>query len=68
MAPNIPDGLQQSHLSINPKAISDTIEHFTTAKSVKYDTQLIWCFGDDEVQVRSQEGSIDSKGLFFPIS
>lgn len=62
MAPNVPDSLEQSRLSIGPKAIKDIIDHFPTTRSAKSDPQLIWSFSDDEVQVRSQESSADSRG------
>ncbi|THH32490.1 hypothetical protein EUX98_g1666 [Antrodiella citrinella] len=62
MAPNVPDCLEQSRLSIGPKAIGDMIDHFPMSKSPKSDPQLIWSFSDDEVNVRSQESTPDSRG------
>ncbi|KAH8103973.1 Rad9-domain-containing protein [Cristinia sonorae] len=62
MAPNVPDSPVLSRLCIGPKAIKDIIEHFPVSKFTKVDLQLIWSFGDDEVQVRSQESSTDPRG------
>ncbi|KAG6844054.1 hypothetical protein H0H87_010135 [Tephrocybe sp. NHM501043] len=62
MAPGIPDALNESHLTIGPKALKDMIEHFPLARGVKSDPQLIWSFGEVEVELRSLESSIDVKG------
>jgi cell cycle checkpoint control protein RAD9A len=62
LAPSIPDGSNESRLTIGPKAVKDMIEHFPFAKGGKSDPQLIWSFGDSEVQLKSCETSIDSKG------
>ncbi|CAL1714621.1 unnamed protein product [Somion occarium] len=61
MAPNVPDSVEESNLSIPPKNLKDIIEHFNTAKVGKVDPQLIWTFDTDSVLVRSQE-SFNSKG------
>ena len=53
----------ESRLSIGPKALKDMIEHFPSVKGNKGDPQLIWSFGDSEVQIKSLETSIDTKGL-----
>lgn len=67
MAPQLPmpSPSYGSHLTIGPKALKDMIEHFPSAKgaSGKTDPQLVWCFGDEEVRVRSWETSVDSKGV-----
>ena len=62
MAPDTPDGSNESRSTIGPKALKDMIEHFPSAKGGKSDPQLIWNFGESEVQLKSWETSIDSKG------
>ncbi|KAK0461319.1 Rad9-domain-containing protein [Desarmillaria tabescens] len=62
MAPGIPDNSTESLLTIGPRAIRDMIEHFTSTKNGKSDPQLIWNFGQHEVEVKSLESSVDSKG------
>jgi cell cycle checkpoint control protein RAD9A len=61
-APGIPDGFNESRLTIGPKQLRDMLEHFPSAKGGKSDPKLIWSFGDTEVQLKSCETSIDSKG------
>jgi cell cycle checkpoint control protein RAD9A len=61
MAPGIPDGYNESRLNVGPKSVKNMIEHFVSAKGGKSDPQLIWSFGDTEVQLKSWETSIDSK-------
>lgn len=63
MAPGIPDAINESNLTIGPKALKDMIEHFPLARGVASDPQLIWSFGDVEVELRSLESSSDTKGL-----
>lgn len=41
------------------------IEHFTSTKNGKSDPQLVWNFGQHEVEVKSLESSVDSKGKSF---
>ncbi|KAG6902745.1 hypothetical protein C0995_011893 [Termitomyces sp. Mi166 len=62
MAPGILDAINESNLTIGPKTLKDMIEHFPLARGVKSDPQLIWSFGDAEVELRSLESSIDTKG------
>ncbi|KAK0225862.1 Rad9-domain-containing protein [Armillaria fumosa] len=62
MAPGIPDNTTESFLTIGPRAIKDMIEHFASTKNAKSDPQLIWNFGQHEVEVKSLESSVDSKG------
>ena len=62
LAPDIPDGFNESRLTMGPKSVREMIEHFPSAKGGKSDPQLIWSFGDTEVQLKSWETSIDSKG------
>ncbi|KAG6885925.1 hypothetical protein C0993_007943, partial [Termitomyces sp. T159_Od127] len=62
MAPGIPDAINESNLTIGPKALKDMIEHFPLARGVASDPQLIWSFGDVEVELRSLESSNDTKG------
>jgi hypothetical protein len=57
-----PNNPVQSRLSIGPKALKDMMEHFPSVKGNKGDPQLIWSFGDSEVQIKSLETSIDMKG------
>lgn len=67
MAPGLPDAINESNLTIGPKAVKDMIEHFPLAKGAKSDPQLIWSFGQSEVELRSLESSFDPKGLLvFP--
>lgn len=62
MAPGIPEATNESNLTIGPKALKDMIEHFPLARGVKSDPQLIWSFGETEVELRSLESSVDTKG------
>lgn len=63
LAPGIPDSSNESRLSIGPKAVKDMIEHFPSAKGGgKSDPQLIWGFGDSDIQLKSWETGVDSKG------
>lgn len=67
MAPGLPDAMDESNLTIGPRAVKDMIEHFPLAKGAKSDPQLIWSFGESEVELRSLESSFDPKGLLvFP--
>jgi cell cycle checkpoint control protein RAD9A len=63
MAPGSPDATNESNLTIGPKAIKDLIDHFPLAKGTKSDPQLIWSFGESEVELRSLESSFDPKGI-----
>jgi hypothetical protein len=40
------------------------IEHFPVSKGARSDPQLIWNFGESEVEVKSFESSLDSKGQY----
>ncbi|KAI0954118.1 hypothetical protein AcV7_007440 [Taiwanofungus camphoratus] len=62
LAPGVPDTPYQSRLTIGPRPLREMIEHFPNAKGSKSDPQLVWSFGDTEVQVKSLETSIDTKG------
>ncbi|KAI0031448.1 Rad9/Ddc1, partial [Vararia minispora EC-137] len=62
MAPGLPDPSMESHFAIGPKAMKDMLEHFPSARGIKYDPQLIWELGDSEVQIRSFEASTDNRG------
>lgn len=62
MAPGVPEALNESNLTIGPKALKDMIEHFPLARGAKSDPQLIWSFGESDVELRSLESSIDTKG------
>lgn len=64
MAPGVPDSYNESRLTIGPKALKDLIEHFPVAKASRSDPQLVWTFDDTEVGLKSQESSIDSRGIF----
>ncbi|KAL0956314.1 hypothetical protein HGRIS_002467 [Hohenbuehelia grisea] len=62
MAPGLPDTRNESRLSIGPKAVKGMIEHFPAARGPKSDPQLIWTFGASEVEVKTLESSLDSRG------
>ncbi|KAJ7783085.1 Rad9-domain-containing protein [Mycena metata] len=62
LAPGVSDAVNESHLTVGPRAIRDMIEHFPVPKGVRSDPQLIWNFGESEVEVKSFESSLDSKG------
>ncbi|KZP11597.1 hypothetical protein FIBSPDRAFT_756546 [Athelia psychrophila] len=62
LAPGITNADNESRLTIGPKPVKDMIDHFPAAKGPKSDPQLIWSFGPSEVQLRSWETSLDSKG------
>lgn len=62
MAPSIPALDNESCLTISPRAIRDIIEHFPLAKGAKSDPQLVWTFGESEVEVKSLESSLNTKG------
>ncbi|KAJ7680277.1 Rad9-domain-containing protein [Mycena polygramma] len=62
LAPGVPDANNESHLTVGPRAIRDMIEHFPVPKGTRSDPQLIWNFGESEVEVKSFESSLDSKG------
>jgi cell cycle checkpoint control protein RAD9A len=62
LVPGDPDTVNASRLTVGPRAIKDMLDHFPVAKGGKSDPQLIWNFGDSEVQVKSMETSIDTKG------
>jgi cell cycle checkpoint control protein RAD9A len=53
----------ESNLSIGPKALKDIIEHFPSVKGNKGDPQLVWSFGESEVQIKSLGTSFDTKGV-----
>lgn len=65
MAPGVPDATHESRLTIGPRALKDMLEHFPAAKGARTDPQLIWSFGDSEVQVKSMETAIDAKGKAY---
>ncbi|KAF7361933.1 hypothetical protein MVEN_00538300 [Mycena venus] len=62
LAPGVPDASNESHLTVGPRALRDMIEHFPVPKGARSDPQLIWNFGESEVEVKSFESSLDSKG------
>ncbi|KAJ7703243.1 Rad9-domain-containing protein [Mycena rosella] len=62
LAPGVPDAHNESHLTVGPRAIRDMLEHFPVPKGARSDPQLIWNFGESEVEVKSLESSLDSKG------
>ncbi|KAF7298228.1 hypothetical protein HMN09_01044800 [Mycena chlorophos] len=64
LAPGVPDAYNESHLTVGPRALKDMIEHFPVPKGPRSDPQLIWNFGDAEVEVKSYESSLESKGRF----
>ncbi|KAJ6593856.1 Rad9-domain-containing protein [Mycena capillaripes] len=62
LAPGVPEANNESRLTVGPRAIRDMIEHFPVPKGARSDPQLIWNFGESEVEVKSFESSLDSKG------
>ncbi|KAG0707339.1 Rad9-domain-containing protein [Suillus ampliporus] len=62
LSPGVPDSSNESRLTIGPRAIKDITEHFPNARGAKSDPQLVWTFGDTEVEVKSLESSIDTRG------
>ncbi|KAG2145992.1 Rad9-domain-containing protein [Suillus bovinus] len=62
LLPGTSDPSTESRLTIGPRAIKDITEHFPNARGAKSDPQLIWTFGDTEVEVKSLESSIDTRG------
>ncbi|KAJ7084342.1 Rad9-domain-containing protein [Mycena belliarum] len=62
LAPGVPDAENESHLTVGPRAVRDMIEHFPVPKGTRADPQLIWNFGESEVEVKSLESSLDTKG------
>ena len=61
-SPTMADPARESRLIVGPRVIKSLLEHFPFGKGAKSDPQLIWNFGEDEVQLRSLESSVDSKG------
>jgi len=62
MTPGVPNVSYESRLTVGPRVIKDMIEHFPSARGAKSDPQLIWTFEESEVEVKSLESLIDSKG------
>ncbi|OCH96237.1 hypothetical protein OBBRIDRAFT_765738 [Obba rivulosa] len=63
LAPGAPDAPHESRATIGPRALKDMLEHFPSTKGAKGDAQLVWTFGDTDVQVRSFETGSDAKGV-----
>lgn len=66
LSPGVPESDNESRLTIGPRAIKDITEHFPSGRGVKNDPQLVWTFGDTDVDVKSLESSIDTKGQCHP--
>lgn len=66
LSPGVPESDNESRLTIGPRAIKDITEHFPSGRGVKNDPQLVWTFGDTDVDVKSLESSIDTKGQHYP--
>lgn len=62
LSPGVPDSQNESHLTIGPRAVRDITEHFPSGRSMKSDPQLVWTFGETDVDVKSLESSLDTKG------
>ncbi|KAH7888735.1 Rad9-domain-containing protein [Phlebopus sp. FC_14] len=62
LSPGVPDAANESRLIIGPRAVKDITEHFTSGRGMKNDPQLVWIFGGTDVDVKSLESSIDTKG------
>lgn len=67
LAPGVPDAYNESHLTVGPRVIRDMIEHFPVPKGPRSDPQLIWNFGESDVEVKSYESSLDAKGLHIRV-
>ncbi|EMD39207.1 hypothetical protein CERSUDRAFT_104454 [Gelatoporia subvermispora B] len=59
-APGVPDASHESRATVGPRALKDMLDHFPSTKGARGDSQLVWSFGDTDVQVRSFES--DMKG------
>lgn len=64
LSPGVPESENESRLTIGPRAIKDITEHFPSGRGMKNDPQLVWTFGDTDVEVKSLESSIDTKGQY----
>ncbi|KAH7909331.1 Rad9-domain-containing protein [Hygrophoropsis aurantiaca] len=62
LIPGIPDSFNESRLTIGPRTIKDITEHFQGGRGPKSDPQLVWTFRETDVEVKSLESSIDSRG------
>jgi len=62
LSPGIPDSHNESRLTIGPRGVKDIIERFPSSRGAKSDPQLIWTFAEVEVEIKSVETSMDSKG------
>lgn len=62
MAPGVPDTAEESFLTVGPRPIRDIIEHFPPARG-KSDPQVVWSFGESEIEVRSWDSSGDARGM-----
>ena len=62
LSPGVPDSQNESHLTIGPRAIRDITEHFASGRTMKNDPQVVWTFGETDVEVKSLESSLDTKG------
>ncbi|KIY74343.1 hypothetical protein CYLTODRAFT_385147 [Cylindrobasidium torrendii FP15055 ss-10] len=62
LSPGLPDAETESLITAGPRAIKDMVDHFPTARGSKSDSQLVWTFGKDEIEVKTLASSVDSKG------
>ncbi|KAF9227406.1 hypothetical protein BS17DRAFT_727635 [Gyrodon lividus] len=62
LSPGVPESKNESRLKIGPRAIKDITEHFSSGRGMRNDPQLVWTFGDTDVDVKSLESSIDARG------
>jgi cell cycle checkpoint control protein RAD9A len=62
MTPNTSNNIEESTLSVAPKALKDMIEHFSLNKGPKSDPQLIWKFTEEDVTLKTMESSLEGRG------
>lgn len=68
MTPNTSNNVEESTLSVAPKALKDMIEHFSLNKGAKSDPQLIWRFSEEEITLKTMESSLEGKGQSVGLS
>lgn len=62
LSPGVPESSNESRLTVGPRAIKDITEHFPSGRGMKNDPQLVWTFDSTQVDIKSLETSIDTKG------
>lgn len=67
LSPGVPESSNESRLTVGPRAIKDITEHFPSGRGMKNDPQLVWTFDSTQVDIKSLETSIDTKGAWLPV-